>query len=150
MADENYFTLLTPPDKPTHNRGNDLYLALGAGSIMNISKCCIATHLDAKSDHLPLLTTIGWARFPELLQKLRLKTLDMTLFQRLLAKEVGKITPLLPSITSVSIDKLADYITEAIYTSYNGSVRRSLGHIRVNLWWTDTCRFVQHEYRAKI
>lgn len=64
--------------------------------------------------------------------------------------EIGKITPLPSSVTSVSLDKLADDITEAIYTTYNESGRHSFGHNRRNAWWNDTCKVTRHEYMLKI
>lgn len=50
-VDAHNFTLLSPPDKPTHNRGNVLDLALGSGPLSNNMVSCIATNLDVTSDH---------------------------------------------------------------------------------------------------
>lgn len=98
---------------------------------MDISEFSTATHLDPMSDGLPLMATISWTRFPKSLQILRPKTLDVTLYKCYLAMEIGKIIPLPSSITSVSLTKLVDGLTEAIYIAYNGSTGVLLGTIKV-------------------
>ncbi|POS82441.1 hypothetical protein EPUL_005498 [Erysiphe pulchra] len=106
-ADGNYFCLLSPLDKKTHNRGNILDLALGSGLLLRHSKCCIATHLDATSDHLPLLTTIGWRDAPKTHQTLRPDSLNSTLFQNLLSSSIKQVAPVPSHSITDSLDKLA-------------------------------------------
>lgn len=116
--DDKLFSLISPLDKATHNRGNVLDLALSSGSLQELSRCVVASHLDATSDHLPLLTTIGWERYPEEKQKLRPDTIDNVIFQNLLSIACKGITPLPTSLTAESLDKLAEDLTETIRTAY--------------------------------
>jgi endonuclease/exonuclease/phosphatase family metal-dependent hydrolase len=54
-------------DTPTHDRGNTLDLAFVSGSLALAGACTkVAEHLDAISDHCPLLTILPWGqRHPE-------------------------------------------------------------------------------------
>ncbi|POS85096.1 hypothetical protein EPUL_005538 [Erysiphe pulchra] len=95
------------------------------------SKCCIATHLDATSDHLPLLTTIGWRdapNAPKTHQRLKPDSLNSTLFQNLLSSSVKLVAPVPSHSTTDSFYKLAEGIIQAIQLAYSGAARCSLGH----------------------
>lgn len=75
--DTHNFTLLSPLDKPTHNRGNVLDLAFGSGPLSNNMASCIATNFTTTSDHLPIATTIGWNSSSDPQRKLRPNTYNI-------------------------------------------------------------------------
>jgi endonuclease/exonuclease/phosphatase (EEP) superfamily protein YafD len=48
-------------DTPTHDKGNTLDLTFASGSLAFAGACTrVAKHLDATSDHRPLLTVLPW------------------------------------------------------------------------------------------
>lgn len=149
-ADHHNIILLSPLDKATHNQGNVLDLALGSGTLLYKSTCCIASHLDATSDHSPLLTTIGWEVYPDIQPKLKLKTLDTSLFLNLLTTATKAITALPPSFSTTALDKLAESLTEALQVAYSGSTRRTIRHGKGNYWWNSECKMARREYKSKM
>lgn len=146
-ADAHNFTLISPLDKPTHNRGNVLDLALGSGPLSNNMVSCIATNLAVTSDHLPILTTVGWNGFVDSQRKLRPDTLDPILFKDLLSTSITGIAPLSEQPTIELLDKLAKDLTDAIYKAYSGSARFSLNHGKGNPWWNDICTRARQEFK---
>lgn len=126
-AEDNNLSLLSPQNKATHNRGNVLDLALGSGALLRHTRCCIASHLDATSDHLPLLTTVDCCEFPKPKPKLRADTLDVPLYRNLLEISLNDITSVSINPTKESLDKSAEDIIEAIWKAYSGAARRSSG-----------------------
>jgi endonuclease/exonuclease/phosphatase (EEP) superfamily protein YafD len=69
-------------DVPTHNKGYVLDLAFASSSLALAGIYTkISTHLDATSDHRPLLTTMPWGqRYTEASQRLKFTMLDHTRF----------------------------------------------------------------------
>ncbi|POS82769.1 hypothetical protein EPUL_005855, partial [Erysiphe pulchra] len=119
-VDQNNLILLSPLDKATHNRGNVLDLALGTGTLLYKLTCCIASHLDSTSDHLPLLTTIGWEIYHDI------------------------------QTNTAALDKLAKSLTEALRVAYSGSARRSIKHGKGKPWWNSECKMARREYKSKV
>lgn len=148
--EDNNFNLISPQDKSTHNRGNVLDLALGSGPLLRHSKCCIATHLDATSDHLPLLTTIGWCNVFKSHQRLRPDTLDTVLFLKLLKSSISRVTSDSNLLTTEYLDKLAEDIIQSLQLAYFGAARRSFGHGKGNPWWDSSCKLARRTYKSQI
>ncbi|EED20817.1 reverse transcriptase, putative [Talaromyces stipitatus ATCC 10500] len=83
--------LISNIDCPIHERGNVLDLSFASSPLaLAGAKTSIASHLDATSDHQPLITTVPWdQRYKETAQKLRFDTLDHTSFLSLLASNLA-------------------------------------------------------------
>lgn len=144
------FSLLSPPDKPTHNRGNVLDLAFGVGPLLVDATCRIPPHINSTSDHLPLATIVPWERSQDTMRRLRLDTLDETLFTRLLTVAISRISALSPSPPPQALDSYAEQIIEAVRDAYAASAQRSLGHGKGNPWWDKTCKDARRQFKQSL
>ncbi|EED15786.1 hypothetical protein TSTA_009110, partial [Talaromyces stipitatus ATCC 10500] len=130
--------LISDIDCPTHERGNVLDLSFASSPLaLAGAKSSIASHLDATSDHQPLITTVPWdQRYKETAQKLRFNILDHTCFLSLLASNLASIE--CSTMTEEDLDALAEKLTSAIQGAYRGSAKRTL---------TQDCKKALHNYR---
>ncbi|EED17315.1 reverse transcriptase, putative [Talaromyces stipitatus ATCC 10500] len=118
--------LISDIDCPTHERGNVLDLSFASSPLaLAGAKASIASHLDATSDHQPLITTVPWdQRYKETAQKLRFDTLDHTSFLSLLASNLASTES--SAVTEEDLDALAEKLTSAIQGAYRGSAKRTI------------------------
>ena len=139
--------LISDLDHPTHDRGNMLDLSFASSPLAFAgAKASIASHLDATSDHRPLITTVPWdQRYTETAQKLRFDTLDHTCFLSLLTSDLASIKS--SATTEEDIDALAGNLTSAIQGAYRGSAKRTMAQGIGQPWWNDECKKASHSYR---
>ncbi|EED12689.1 conserved hypothetical protein [Talaromyces stipitatus ATCC 10500] len=118
--------LISDIDCPTHERGNVLDLSFASSPLaLAGAKASIASHLDATSDHQPLITTVLWdQRYKETAQKLRFNTLDHTSFLSLLASNLAGTES--SAATEEDLDAFAEKLTSAIQGAYRGSAKRTM------------------------
>ncbi|EED11826.1 hypothetical protein TSTA_110060 [Talaromyces stipitatus ATCC 10500] len=135
-------------DCPTHDRGNVLDLSFASSPLaLAGAKASIASHLDATSDHRPLITTVPWdQRYLETAQKLRFDTLDHTCFLSLLTSNLADIES--SATTKEDLDALAKKLTSAIQGAYAGSAMRTMSQGIGQPWWNDNCKKASHNYRS--
>jgi hypothetical protein len=133
-------------DTPTHDRGNTLDLAFVSGPLALAGACTkVAEHLDATSDHHPLLTTLPWGqRHQEAPQRLKFSTLDLPRFHSLLALNTSNLPTTAGS--EDELDSLADGITSAIHSAYVASALRSLPQGGGQPWWNLECKEALQKY----
>ncbi|EED16647.1 transposon I factor, putative [Talaromyces stipitatus ATCC 10500] len=140
--------LISDIDCPTHERGNvlDLSFALSPLTLAG-AKASIASHLDATSDHQPLITTVPWdQRYKETAQKLRFDTLDHTSFLSLLASNLAGTES--SAATEEDLDAFAEKLISAIQGAYRGSAKRTLTQGIGQPWWNKDCKNALHNYRS--
>ena len=145
--DTHNFSLLSPEDIPTHNRGNVLDLAFGKGPLLLNSICNIPTHIDLISDHLPLLTIVPWKRFAIPFQRLRLNTLDINLFKQLLASSITSLPTLPVNPTPQALDKYTERLIALIREAYTGAAKRAQCHGKGSPWWNQICKSAKQYYK---
>ncbi|EED11498.1 hypothetical protein TSTA_007880 [Talaromyces stipitatus ATCC 10500] len=118
--------LISDIDCPTHKRGNVLDLSFASSPLaLAGAKASIASHLDATSDHQPLITTVPWdQRYKETAQKLRFDTLDHTSFLSLLASNLAGTES--SAATEEDLDALAKKLTFTTQGAYRGSAKRTM------------------------
>jgi ribonuclease HI len=135
-------------DIPTHDKGNVLDLAFVSSSPTLLGASTrVAHHLDATSDHRPLLTTLPWEQGPvETPQRLRFDTLDHTRFLTLLASNLANVRS--SAGNKDELDCLANGITAAIHSSYTASANKSIPQGGGQQWWNTTCKKALQDYRA--
>lgn len=140
--------LISETDCPTHTRGNVLDLTFATSSLTQRGPhTSIASHLDATSDHTPLLTTIPWDQSPATsAQKIRFDTLDQPLFLSLLSTNLIQVKPL--DSSKDDLESLAHGLISAIHGAYKGSAKTSLPHGRGQPWWNPECREALQNYRS--
>lgn len=141
---------LSPPDKPTHNRGNVLDLAFGTSLTVNNVSYGNARHLAATSEHLPLIATLGWANPPVPQERLRPDTLDPTLFRQLLELGCRGLAPLPVSPSSEDLDNQAEVLVKIKYDTCCGAAKRTLGAGHGNPWWNDSCKEARKGYKLAL
>ncbi|EED14697.1 polymerase, putative [Talaromyces stipitatus ATCC 10500] len=144
------FILTLEIDCPTHTRGNVLDLTY-ATSLLALSGLHTSTapHLDSTSDHTPLLTTIPWDQRHTLpTQKIRFDILDQPLFLSLLSTNLSQIQPL--DSLKANLESLAQGLTSAIHSAYEGSAKRSLPHKKGQPWWNPECKEALQAYRSEL
>lgn len=146
--DQSGLILASEVDRSTHNQGNVLDLTFISSSLLLTGACStLADHLDATSDHRPILTTIPWGRrHPDSLQRLRFNTLDQALFFSLLSSNLTSLEQFPSSI--LELDSLALGLTEAIFNAYSGSAKRSLGKGTGHAWWNADCTKARDDFKA--
>jgi hypothetical protein len=134
-------------DIPTHDKGNTLDLTFASGSLaLAGARTKVASHLDATSDHRPLLTILSWGqRQPEALQKLKFNILDLPRFHTLLAQNIEGLPTTAGS--EDALDILASGIISATHSAYSASAQRSLPQGRGQAWWNSDCKKALQEYR---
>ena len=140
--------LVSEVDLPTHNRGNVLDLTFASSALaLSGTSTRIADHLDATSDHRPLLTSMPWGqRFMEIPQRLKFSTLDHTRFLTLLASNISDTR--FPMGTEEELDCLANKITSAIYSAYTASANKSIPQGGGQRWWNAECKKALQDYRS--
>ncbi|KAI9034741.1 reverse transcriptase, partial [Aspergillus affinis] len=107
----------------------------------------IATHLDATSDHRPLLTILPWGpRYPKAQQRLKSSTLDLSRFSSHLALNISNLPS--TSETEEELDCLANMIISAVYSAYEASAFRSRPQGRGQPWWNPECKEALQKYRT--
>ncbi|EED13617.1 hypothetical protein TSTA_098740 [Talaromyces stipitatus ATCC 10500] len=118
--------LISDIDCPTHERGNMLDLSFASSPLaLAGAKASIASHLDATSDHQPLITTVPWdQRYKETAQKLRFDTLDYISFLSLLTSNLAGTES--SAATEEDLNALAEKLTSAIQGAYKGSAKRTM------------------------
>ncbi|KAF7174223.1 hypothetical protein CNMCM6106_008360 [Aspergillus hiratsukae] len=138
----------TEADRSTQSRGNVLDLTFASNSLVrNGVHTELATHLDATSDHKPLLTTIQWdQRPPPTGQKIRFDTLDQPLFRSLLTTNLTQVKP--NNSSKADLEKLAYGLVSAIRNAYQGSAKRALPHRRGQPWWNSECKEALQQYQS--
>jgi ribonuclease HI/exonuclease III len=148
--DHTDMTLISEIDNPTHNKGNVLDLTLASNSLaLSGASAVVATHLDATSDHLPLLITVPWDHIPiESTRKLRFDTLNQPLFLSLLETNLAQVTPSGPIKVNPDLDQLASGLVSTIHNAYKGSARRSMTQGTGQPWWNQDCKKALQEYRT--
>ena len=146
--DDSQLVFISETDHSTHDKGNVLDLAFASGALaLAGARSIIAHHLDATSDHRPLLTTIPWdQRFRETARKLRPNTLDHPLFLSLLASNLDGLEP--QASTEESLDSLAMGLVSAVRNAYIGAAKRSLGQHTGQSWWNADCNEARQLYRS--
>ncbi|EED11974.1 hypothetical protein TSTA_000510, partial [Talaromyces stipitatus ATCC 10500] len=139
--------LISDIDCPTHERGNMLDLSFALSPLaLTGAKASIVSHLDATSDHQPLITTVPWdQRYKETAQKLRFDTLDHTSFLSLLASNLADIES--SAAIEEDLDALAEKLTSAIQGVYRGSAKRTIIQGIGQPWWNEDCKKALHNYR---
>lgn len=123
---EHRLLLTSEIDIPIHDRGNVLDLAFISSSL-NLLRAStkVVHHLDATSDHHPLLTNLSWEQGPvETTQRLRFNTLNHSRFLTLLASNLTNVQSLAGN--EDELDFLAKEITAAIHSSYTASANKSI------------------------
>ncbi|POS84675.1 hypothetical protein EPUL_004471 [Erysiphe pulchra] len=108
--DRNNFSLFSPVDIPTHNRGNFLDLAFGKGPYLLNTIYNIPNHIKLISDHLPLLTMVPWKRSAIPMQRLRSDELDTNLFKQLLASSITSLSPIPINPTPHTLDEFTEHL----------------------------------------
>ncbi|KAI0991720.1 hypothetical protein K3495_g16467, partial [Podosphaera aphanis] len=84
------------------------------------------------------------------MRRLRLDTLDETLFTRLLTVAISRISALSPSPPPQALDSYAEQIIEAVRDAYAASAQRSLGHGKGNPWWDKTCKDARRQFKQSL
>ncbi|EED17261.1 hypothetical protein TSTA_023150 [Talaromyces stipitatus ATCC 10500] len=138
--------LISDIDCPTHERGNVLDLSFASSPLaLAGAKASIASHLDATSDHQPLITTVPWdQRYKETAQKLRFDTLDHTSFLSLLASNLAGTKS--SAAAEEDLDALAEKLTSATQGAYRGSAKRTMTQGIGQPWWNEDCKKALHNY----
>jgi ribonuclease HI len=146
--DERGLRFTSEADIPTHNRGNVLDLAFVSSSPSLLGASTrVAHHLDATSDHRPLLTDMPWEHGSvETPQRLRFDTLDHTRFPTLLAANLANVRSSAES--KEELDCLANEITAAIHSAYTASANKSMPRGGGQRWWNTACKKALQDYRA--
>jgi hypothetical protein len=148
--DDSELVYISETDRPTYDKGNVLDLAFASGHLaLAGAKSIIAHHLDATSDHRPLLTTIPWdQRFREPSRKLRFHTLGQSLFLYLLTSNLAGLELLATTEECLCLDSLATGLTSAIHNAYEGAAKRALGQRTGQPWWNADCNTSRQLYRS--
>lgn len=133
------FILTSEIGRATHNAGNVLDLAFITGSLS--ATTTIAEHMNATSDHKPLLTSVNWTgRGTEALKKLRVNTIDPERFEALLQHSSIHISTITDEPTIVDLDNEAAKLTHELNEAYNITARRFLGQSTGQPWWNSDCK----------
>ena len=137
-------------DSPTHDRGNTLDLAFASSSTaLAGAHTTVAEHLDATSDHRPLLTILPWGqRHLATLKRPKFSTLDLPCFHSLLAVSINNLLTM--ADTEDKLDYLANGIISAIYSAYTASALQSLPQGGGQPWWSPECKRALQKYRSRL
>jgi endonuclease/exonuclease/phosphatase (EEP) superfamily protein YafD len=146
--DRSGLVFISEIDIPTHDQGNTLDLTFASSTLaLAGASTRVASHLDATSDHRPLLTILPWGpRHPKAQQRLKSSTLDLPRFSSHLALNISNLP--IATETEEELDCLADRIISAIYSAYEASALRSRPQGRGQPWWNPECKEALQKYRT--
>ncbi|APA10088.1 hypothetical protein sscle_05g048580 [Sclerotinia sclerotiorum 1980 UF-70] len=138
--------LISPIGTPTHSKGNVLDLTFLSGPYTAYT--ALAEQLECTSDHSTLKTYLHWNyRSQKPAKKLKLNTLNETLFKDLLETNLTNIAaiPRTPSLRD--LDQAALSLTQALTKAYTGSARRSINGPLQQPWWNKDCIKAVYKHR---
>ncbi|EDN91513.1 hypothetical protein SS1G_00916 [Sclerotinia sclerotiorum 1980 UF-70] len=138
--------LISPIGTPTHSKGNVLDLTFLSGPYTAYT--ALAEQLECTSDHSTLKTYLHWNyRSQKPAKKLKLNTLNETLFKDLLETNLTNIAaiPRTPSLRD--LDQAASSLTQALTKAYTGSARRSINGPLQQPWWNKDCIKAVYKHR---
>src|SRR6266480_3389130 len=152
--------LISPPNEPTHNRGNTLDLTWASAALARTGITThIADNLHTTSDHATLLTLSclgSGPRNPDPLNtRFRLDTTNQKLFSDTLAIELSRPANTVELLSQCHdetrlpslLDRLAEEITTAISKALTVSTKKTTGQGTGNAWWNDACQEAARKHR---
>ncbi|APA05858.1 hypothetical protein sscle_01g006280 [Sclerotinia sclerotiorum 1980 UF-70] len=145
-SNSRHLHLISPIGTPTHSKGNVLDLTFLLGPYTAYT--ALAEQLECTSDHSTLKTYLHWNyRSQKPAKKLKLNTLNETLFKDLLETNLTNIAaiPRTPSLRD--LDQAASSLTQALTKAYTGSARRSINKPLQQPWWNKDCIKAVYKHR---